>query len=239
MWRKRAGMAGMLTMSCVLAVACGSESSTTDSGSASAPASSSAATKPLTSYLVQQSDVPTGFAKLDIPSGAKLSPLADLTAGAKVSPASCKPPESAAAATEAAAAPTALFGNGVGGTTIVSAVGKASVGVNGSAETFRRYNLGDCATHTLTVDIDGKQVTATQTATSVDVDTSGVDGVVAARIRSTATGAGSANLDATQLIALLPIPDGAVVVSVGKLSGAPDEAVFRQVVAAAAKRIAA
>ncbi|WP_156377963.1 hypothetical protein [Williamsia sp. Leaf354] len=217
----------------MLAVACSSESSMPVDGTSSA----SVAAKSLTDYLLQPSDVPAGFQKQQIPSGATVSPLADVTAGAKVSPTSCKPPESAAAAKEAASAPAALFGDGVGGTTIVAAVGKASAGVNGSVESFRRYNLGDCATHTLTAEVDGAQVTATQTAAPIEVDTAGVNGVVAARIRSMAKASGS-NIDATQFVAVLPVPDGAVLVSVSKLRGAPDEAVFRQVVAAAARRIA-
>lgn len=234
----RRGALGMVAASCLLAAACssGTTTSTTQGG---VVASSSQASKPLSDYLLQQSDVPGGYQQQQLPPGAAdaVGSLTAATRGAKVTPASCQPDLSGFDAGQALSTPKAIFANTATGAAIVTAVSTKAAGASGSVEDFRRYNLGDCATHQITTTVGANTVTATQNATQLSVDTPGVSGGVAARLETTATIPGSSERTTEQFVALLPIPDGAVLVSVNNLTGQPDEAVFRQVVSAAATKI--
>ncbi|MGZ8178855.1 hypothetical protein ACXVUM_13080 [Williamsia sp. SKLECPSW1] len=239
----RAGTLGIIAAGMLLAAACSSGSTTSTTGGVQAGGSSAAQqtpAKPLSAYLLEQSDVPSGYQQQQIPPGANeaIGPIADATKGATVTPSSCQPDLSKFSAQEALSAPKAIFADASSGAAIVTAASTTSAGANGSVEQFRRYNLGDCATHQITTTVGGNSVTATQKATQLDVDTPGVSGSVAARIETTASIPGAPARTTQQLVALLPIPNGAVLVSVNNLMGQPDEAVFQQVVTAAAKRIA-
>ncbi|MBE7192752.1 MAG: hypothetical protein INR66_09720 [Gordonia polyisoprenivorans] len=237
---KRIALTGIVALSVLAAAACSSGTTTsTTQGGAAAASSTQTSSKPLSAYLLQQSDVPSGYQQQQLPPGAAdaVGSLTAATKGAKVTPASCQPDLSGFDAQQALSAPKAIFANGATGATIVTAVSTKSAGTNGSVEGFRRYNLGDCATHQITTSVGGSTVTATQKATQLTVDTPGVSGAVAARLETVAQIPGSSERTTEQLVALLPIPDGAVLVSVNNLTGQPDEAAFRQVVAAASKKI--
>lgn len=235
---KRIALTGVVALSVLSAAACssGTTTSTTQGGAA---ASSSQSSRPLSAYLLQQSDVPSGYQQQQLPPGAAdaVGSLTAATKGAKVTPASCQPDLSGFDAQQALSTPKAIFANGSTGAAIVTAVSTKSAGANGSVADFRRYNLGDCATHQITTTVGANSVTATQTATQLTVDTPGVSGAVAARLETVAQIPGAPERTSEQLVALLPIPDGAVLVSVNNLAGQPDESTFRQVVSAAAKKI--
>ena len=100
-----------------------------------------------------------------------------------------------------------------------------------------RVTTIDARVGKITTTVGANSVTATQKATQLTVDTPGVSGALAARLETTAQIPGAPERTSEQLVALLPIPDGAVLVSVNNLTGQPDESVFRQVVTAAAKKI--
>lgn len=235
---KRVALSGVIALS-VVAAACSSGTTTSTTQGGAVASSSQAPSKPLSAYLVQQSDVPSGYEQQQLPPGAAdaVGSITAATKDAKVAPASCQPDLSGFDAQQALSAPKAVFANGTTGAAIVTAVSTKSSGTNGSVEDFRRYNLGDCATHQITTTVGGSTVTATQKATQLTVDTPGVSGAVAARIETVAQIPGSSERTTEQLVALLPIPDGAVLVSVNNLTGQPDESAFRQVVTAAAKKI--
>lgn len=235
---KRVALSGVIALS-VVAAACSSGTTTSTTQGGAVASSSQAPSKPLSAYLVQQSDVPSGYEQQQLPPGAAdaVGSITAATKDAKVALASCQPDLSGFDAQQALSAPKAIFANGTTGAAIVTAVSTKSSGTNGSVEDFRRYNLGDCATHQITTTVGGSTVTATQKATQLTVDTPGVSGAVAARIETVAQIPGSSERTTEQLVALLPIPDGAVLVSVNNLTGQPDESAFRQVVTAAAKKI--
>ncbi|MEH3155413.1 MAG: hypothetical protein PGN29_08700 [Gordonia paraffinivorans] len=232
-------MSGAVALTMLAAVACSSGTTTSTTQGGAAAGTSQSASKPLSAYLLQQSDVPGGYQQQQLPPGAAdaIGTLTAATKGAKVTPSSCQPDLSGFDAQQALSTPKAIFANPSTGAVVVTAVSTKSAGANGSVSDFRRYNLGDCATHTITTTVGANSVTATQKATQLTVDTPGVSGAVAARLETTATIPGSPQRTTEQLVALLPIPDGAVLVSVNNLTGQPDEPAFRQAVTAAAKRI--
>ncbi|GAA2053465.1 hypothetical protein [Williamsia deligens] len=238
---KRVALSGIVAVSVLASAACssGTTTSTTQGAAAGASASGNASSKPLTEYLLQQSDVPSGFQQQQLPPGAgdAVGSLTDATKGAKVSPSSCQPDLSKFDAQQALSTPKALFADNSTGAAIVNAVSTTASGANGSVDQFRRYNLGDCATHQITTTVGGNTVTATQKATTLDIDTPGVSGSVVVKTETVAQIPGSSTRTTGQYVALLPIPNGAVLVSVSNFMGQPDESVFRQVVTAAAKRI--
>ncbi|WP_299575155.1 hypothetical protein [uncultured Williamsia sp.] len=236
---RRIALTGTVALSVLTAAACSSGTTTSTAQGGAAATSSQTSSKPLSAYLLQQSDIPSGYQQQQLPPGAAdaVGSITAATKGAKVTPTSCQPDLSGFDAQQALSTPKAIFANTATGAAIVTAVSTKSAGANGSVEDFRRYNLGDCATHQITTTVGANSVTATQKATQLTVDTPGVSGALAARLETTAQVPGAPERTSEQLVALLPIPDGAVLVSVNNLTAQPDEAVFRQVVTAAAKKI--
>lgn len=236
------GALGMIATSCVVAAACSSGSTTSTTGGAQGGSSAAAAatsSKPLSAYLVQQSDVPSAYRQQQLPPGADeaVGPIADATKGAQVTPASCQPDLSNFSAQDALSTPKAIFADEASGAGIVSAASTRDAGANGSVEAFRRYNLGDCATHQISTSLGGTTVTSTQTATQLTVDTPGVYGSVAAHSEHGDHPGGSpAHHRATRRAAPHPRRRRPRQRHHGHRHPRP-ESVFRQVVTAASRRI--
>ncbi|WP_045820804.1 hypothetical protein [Williamsia herbipolensis] len=211
-----------------------------EGGATAAGASAQSNGKPLSSYLLQQSDVPAGFTELQVPSGAgDLSgSVINATKNATITPASCQPDLSGLSTDDAENAPKALFTNASAGTSIISAVNPAS-NSNASVSSFRKYNLGDCSSYQLTSSVSGQSFTATVQTEDAGVEVPGVDNSVTVQQTTQTQIQGVGPRTSVVLIALIPVPGGTMTVQVGNVLGgsAPDKSLFAGVVDAAAKRV--
>ncbi|MGJ0119636.1 hypothetical protein ACQ7HM_10560 [Williamsia sp. MIQD14] len=211
-----------------------------EQGGAAAGATAQTDGKPLSSYLLQQSDVPVGFTALQVPAGAgDLSgSVIDATKSAKITPSSCQPDLSGLSSDDAANSPKALFTNPSAGTSIISAVNPAS-NKNASLSNFKKYNLGDCASYELTSSVSGQSFTATVQTEDAGVEVPGIDDALTVQQNTQTQIPGAGTRSSTVLIALIPVPGGTMTVQVGNVLGgaAPDKSLFSTVVDAAAKRV--
>ncbi|MGU3292547.1 hypothetical protein [Williamsia sp. M5A3_1d] len=212
-----------------------------EGGGAAAGATAQTDGKPLSSYLLQQSDVPAGFTPLQVPASAgDLSgSVLDATKNATITPASCQPDLSNLSSDDAANAPRALFTKASEGTSIISAVNPSS-NKNASVSNFTRYNLGDCASYQLTSSVSGQSFTASVQTEDAGVEVPGIDDAVTAQQTTRTQIPGVGPRTSVVLIALIPVPGGTMTVQIGNVLGggsAPDKSLFTTVVDAAAKRV--
>ncbi len=224
---KRIALTGVVALSVLATAACSSGTTTSTTQGAAAGSSTQTSSKPLSTYLLQQSDIPSGYrntAAAGCRGRGRFSHRRD--EGRQGHPGVVPARPVGLRCATGALDPQGHLREHCDRAAIVTAVSTKSAGANGSVEDFRRYNLGDCSTHQITTTVGANSVTATQTATQLTVDTPGVSGALAARLETTAQIPGAPERTSEQLVALLPIPDGAVLVSVNNLAGQPDESVF-------------
>lgn len=211
-----------------------------EGGATAAGASAQSNGKPLSSYLLQQSDVPAGFTEMQVQAdaGYLTGSVINATKNATITPAACQPDLSSLSSDDAANAPKALFARGSEGTSIVSAVNPAS-NTYASIRSFKKYNLGGCASYELTSTVNGQAFTATVQTEDAGVEVPGIDNAMTVQQTTQTQIQGVGPRTSVVLIALIPVPGGTMTVQVGNVLGgsAPDKSLFSGVVDAAAKRV--
>ena len=229
-----------------LVAACSSESTPASPGAPTSSAQQSTgakttpaqtATGPLDQYLLRASDLPTGYAEITIPKdqmGSATDSLLASTKNATVSPAACQPDLSGVSADAVNKAAASYFSNGSNG----DLVGSVAVADRGYVDTYRKYNLGSCATHDVTSSLNGQTFSATVTTKKIDVATPGIDGALVIQQDVATQVPGSGEIKQTSLLAVLPAKNGTVSVTLKNILGtsAPNQSAFASIVAAASKR---
>lgn len=221
-----------------LVAGCSSESSSDSGASESGRSTSQKSDRPLTDYLLQASDVPAGYTQANVPAdqaGQVANSLLASTKDATASPAACKPDLSKLSADSLKTATASSFTNGTTGGLIAS----VAVPIADYVADYRKYNLGSCATHTVTSTVSGQSFTGSVRTEQIDVATPGVDGALVLRQDVTTNVPGAAPLKQSSYLAILPVTGATVSVTQKNIFGskAPDRDAFTAAVAAVAKRI--